>query len=172
MFEEDRDFVELDRSPSKFDMPLNEKSLDDYLLGDNNQPDQLEKVTEEPLVGAATQNNNNVVQANQKDTNMKDEEESKPKNNTKKSGKPSGLTSKKISSPTTSQKSKRALFANKSKGLSLKLKELSPIRIDEDDKNNKNDGVLAISPKPNQMMQHSRANPKQPNHKVNQSLQK
>ena len=32
-FEEDRDFVELDRSPSKFDMPLTDDSLDEYLLG-------------------------------------------------------------------------------------------------------------------------------------------
>ena len=33
LFEEDRDFVELDRSPSKFDNPASDDSLDEFLLG-------------------------------------------------------------------------------------------------------------------------------------------
>ena len=37
-FEEDKDFVELDRSPSKFDMPLNEETLDAFLLGNSPDP--------------------------------------------------------------------------------------------------------------------------------------
>ena len=43
VFEEDRDFVELDRSPSKFDMPLSENnSLDEFILGNQEavQPTQ------------------------------------------------------------------------------------------------------------------------------------
>ena len=39
MFEEDGDFVELDRSPSRFDMPANQGALDDFLLGNTKESD-------------------------------------------------------------------------------------------------------------------------------------
>ena len=47
VFEEDRDFVELDRSPSKFDMPANQASLDEFLLGNTTATDIQEVTLEE-----------------------------------------------------------------------------------------------------------------------------
>ena len=44
IFEDDGDFVELDRSPSKFSMPADQSSLDDFILG--NQDEESKTIKE------------------------------------------------------------------------------------------------------------------------------
>lgn len=132
VFENDRDFVELDRSPSKFDNILSdsdgEENIDEYLLGSAEQ--KQGKSTYEAKAADNEASSPTDISAMRAST----DEGYKPRSPGLKKGKGAHLTSKKNSSPTTNQKSKLNKQRNKPTGLFIKMRNLSPTNVDEQSK--------------------------------------
>lgn len=114
VFEDPGDFVELERSPSKFDNPSNHECIDDFLLDNNaTEPLDLKTVQEEA-------DENEMVKGSAT--------EEKPK-------KRGTSISRKSTSNNFSSRSgtRRAFLKNQTKALTIKLRDMSPIKASEGD---------------------------------------
>lgn len=114
VFEEDRDFVELDRSPSKFtNLPTNHDSIDEFLLDQQSEArtSHKQEVEEEEKKEGAEQLNGK--QRKRSNTNS--------------------FSKKRTQIISSRQSARKTFLKNKTKVLTLKLREMSPIKADEEE---------------------------------------